>query len=923
MDDARTIANFFAMLTGLNGGNRPLRLRLSMPDGVRDDQLLPQRVTGSESLCGGIEYWVLCVSTDPCLPLKQFIAVAAELQIVTDGGELRSVCGLVAQAAAGDADGGLATYQLVIRDALALMEKRVNTRIFRNKNEIDITRVLFGEWTAHNPILAGILKLELAGLFDQKPAPVREFTMQHNESDAAFLRRLWKRRGIAWLIRSRAGGGHTLVLFDSPHFLPRSNAGTVRYHRDHATEQRDTVTGWQAIRTLQPGTLERHSWNYAQPDSDNFQRARTRTQQDHGPHGNAYSATLDDFLVDMPHAGDSHDDYCTLGELRMLRHDYEAKCFTGEGSVRDFCAGEWFALTWHPEIDAHPAAEREFLLTSVEIDVENNLPKEADERVRRLFNGNRWLSSVDSFDRPADSHAVRYRNRFTCVRRGVAIVPAFDPRTDLPRPQLQSALVVGPEGEEVHCDAYGRVKIRFPAVRVADHEHAHGVGANYNEHDSAWVRVASNWAGDGGAHHQCGTVGLPRVGSEVLIDFMGGDPDKPIIVAQLYNFLAHPPALSVNGELPGNRYLAGMRSREIKGARGNQLRLDDTSGQISAQLASDHGNSELNLGWLTEPRKAGKGRARGEGIELRSDEAMALRSAKGMLLSTWQRFNAKGNAMDRAEYLDLMEECVQLFRSLGNYAAKHEALAIDDKDQSKLQKDIGQWEQASNTDPQAEPGGEPAIGVTAPAGISFATPKTVLTYAGVNLDTVAQQHMQLTAGQRYNVNAGKGISLFSHHDGIRVIAHHGKLLMQSQHDHTQINAAKDVTITATEGKILGMAKEIVLIADDGSFIKIGGGITLGTKGTIAHHAALFPFTGPQTMKTELPVFKDDPTDERFVLKYLPHVDGGTIAANRKYAITLSDGAIVKGVSDAEGKTDLLERDAMQFASIEILSRDSE
>ena len=141
--------------------NRPLRLRLAYAQGINDDVLLPQRIHGTETLCGGIEYRILCVATDAQLPLKQFIAVPAELQIVTDRGALRSVCGIVAEACAGQSDGGLATYQLVLRDALALMDKRINTRVFLDKTELQIVQLLFEEWRQGNGILAASLALEI------------------------------------------------------------------------------------------------------------------------------------------------------------------------------------------------------------------------------------------------------------------------------------------------------------------------------------------------------------------------------------------------------------------------------------------------------------------------------------------------------------------------------------------------------------------------------------------------------------------------------------------------------------------------------------------------------------------------------------------------------------------------------------------
>ena len=355
---------------GLSEANRPIRLRLSQEQHVLEDVLLVKRITGNETLCGGLEYRLLCVSTHADLPLKAFITLPVELQFVTDRGDVRAVCGIVAQAAAGQADGGLATYELVVRDALALMAQRTNTRVFRNRNELDIAEVILDEWRQTNPVLAKAFDVDWSHVTGTYPA--REFTMQHNESDADFLRRLWKRRGIAWCIRpgkaSQAGSddtpAHALVLFDDAFTLPQNAAGTVRFHRDDGTEKSDTVIAWSAVRTLRPGNVSRQSWDYLQARP---MTSTTSSRIDQGTMGNQFAASLDDYLIDMPHAGEDGDDYRRLGELRMKRHEYESKCFYGEGSVRALCVGEWMALSGHPDIDTHAANEREFIVTRLEI----------------------------------------------------------------------------------------------------------------------------------------------------------------------------------------------------------------------------------------------------------------------------------------------------------------------------------------------------------------------------------------------------------------------------------------------------------------------------------------------------------------------------------------------------------------------------
>ena len=907
-----------ASITGLTGANRPIRLRLATERGPADDLLLVKHVNGVETMCGGLEYRLLCVAGKAGLPLKQFNAMPVELQFVTDTGRLRSVCGIVAHAAEGESDGGLATYQLVVRDALELMGQRINTRIFRSASEIDITHTILSEWRRNNAVMAGSFDFSLLNM---KSYPAREFTMQYNESDAAFLRRLWKRRGLAWFFQagkatesgSQEVSGHTLVLFDNNQSLNRNAAGTVRYHRDDGTESRDSITAWHALRSLTAGRVTRQSWDYLQAwPSANEETSRN----DQGVLGNQFAAGLDDYQIDPPHAGDNAADYRSLTTLRMQRHEYEAKYFEGESGARELCVGQWIGVTGHPEIDGHAEEEREFVITQLRIDAENNLPKSINDRVLRLFRLNKWRADEDDggLAQASAERGARYTNRFTCVRRAIPIVPAYDPRIDLPRTEVQSVIVVGPGEEEVYCDQHGRVKVRFPACRPADHAHAQGAGASESDRDSAWVRVASSWAGE---HY--GAISLPRAGDECLVTFLGGDPDKPVITGRVHGGRTPPPAFSHRGHLPGNRFLSGIKSREVRGLRYNQLRLDDTPGQISAQLASEHGHSQLNLGHLGHPRSDGKGEPRGEGAELRSDEHVALRAAKGLLLTAWKRLNAVDSQLARAEYLSLMEQCLEQCRTLGDYAANNQALPVDDKPQAELQSKFKQWENGSNTAPDGLDGGAALIGVTAPEGLSFATSKAIVSYAGSNIDSVSQQHMQLTAGQRFNLNAGQGVSLFSHHGGIRAIAHHGKFLLQSQHDDTELNAAKNVKVTATDGKVVMMAKEIQLIAEDGSFIKIGSGITLGTNADIKHQAANFPFSGPATMHAELPTFGGGSPDQKFVLKYGAHTDGAVIAPNRQFEIDMTDGSTLKGISDAAGNTSLLQSDAMHIANIRILT----
>ncbi|MQA42274.1 type VI secretion system tip protein VgrG [Rugamonas sp. FT29W] len=897
--------------------NRPLRLRLDLPGGVNDDMLLPQRVFGTEALCGGIEYRVLCVSSNASLPLKELIAVPAALEFVTDRGDLRSVCGIVTEASSGDSDGGLASYQLVLRDALSILEKRINTRVFRNMDEVEIVQRILNEWRQKSSILGVCFKHEVDEAFSQREYPKREFTMQHNESDAAFIRRLLKRRGIGWYVRAEGGEYpmHTLVLFNNADSLRQNAAGTIRYHRDAATEERDTITSWSAVRSLQPGVVTRHSWDYRNSQGRDFMMADATSGVDQGVSGNDLAASLDDYQILAPHAGDDNEDLCRLGKLRMQRHDYETKCFHGEGSVRDLCAGEYFTLAEHPEVDEHPAEERDFVVTALQVNAQNNLPKALAARVERLFARSRWMQGAQELQMQRDvadkvaSGPLRMHIQFTAVRRGVVIVPAYDPRTDLPQALMQSAIVVGPEGEEVHCDQMGRVKIRFPGTRAVDHEEAANAGASDTETDSAWVRVASNWAGNGpGSLQQCGTIGLPRIGTEVLVNFLGGDPDKPIIVGQLYNQQAQPPALNNAGDLPENRYLSGIKSREVHGSRANQLRLDDTKGKINAQLSSDHAGTQLNLGFLTGTRKKGADSTRGEGAELVTAESISVRAGNGILLTA--KLDDSGAQLARTELIATSELLNSIADQLASLAKTH----ASDEDVSPQLSDLISRVRSWNAGTKLG-----VIAGSAPDGLLLGSEKNIAIGAQTNLDLVCAQCLQLSAGKNIFVRALKSISMFAHGLGMKLIAASGNVLVQAHNGDIDLTATGRIRISA--GKGIELMSPEVKIAAQGAQVNLGNGeITQQSKSTHTIKSSKFVHTtggGGDVGEIKFPSTEIE-TDERVILF---HSQNGEPVVGRRYRLTLPDGSTIDGVTDGQGKTSLATGKEMGDIEVTIFPED--
>ena len=889
-------------LSGLSEARRPIRLRLSTANGVVDDLLLVKQISGVETICGGVEYALLCMSTRAGMQLKQFIANPVELQFVTDTGGLRAVCGIVGAAIEGHGDGGLATYQLIVRDAFSLFENTCNSRIFRNASEVDITNIILREWREANPVAAGAFNFDIGHL---KSYPSREFTMQYNESNAGFLRRLWKRRGIAWFIQpgaatdkgSDAIAVHTLVLFDDAMSLKENAAGAIRYHRDAGTEQRDSITSWQAVRTLTTGSVTRRSWDYAQAWS---MGSADTSSNDQGTLGNQFSASLDDYLVDVPHAGDDAVDYRSLGALRMQRKEYEAKFFQGEGGDRNTFVGQWRRMEGHPEIDSHPAEEREFVVTELRIEAENNLPKALNEQVSRLFALNHWSRDRHDLEQASAERGVRFTNRFTCVRRGVPIVPAYDPRTDLPRTEAQTVIVVGGANEEIHCDEFGRIKVRFPACRVKDHEHAQGAGASDSDRDSAYLRPASSWAGE-----RYGAISLPRAGDELLAIFLGGDPDKPIIVGRVHNAKRPPPAFSHTSILPGDKHLSGIVSREGKGQRSNQLRMDDTPGQISAQLESEHGHSQLNLGYLTQPRQDGKGEARGEGAELRSDQAVAIRGGEGVFISAEASLRAAGRLLERAGLNGIAEALKTIQKQLAELADAHNAGATDGEPLAQLAGHVKQWEQGSNTaaGTAGAAGGQPVVAIEAPAGLMLGSQANVSIGAQTHVDVVSVGNAQVSAGRKLMLHAMQSISLFAHKLGVKLIAASGKVEIQAHEDNVEISASKRIVLVATD-EIVFQAPKVTFVTQGAQVVVGEGAITQQCTGAFGVKSANVAFTGPAGGD---PISMRMPQSNTVHDQHVRVVDlnTGEPLANQRYRATMEDGQVIEGTTDTKGLTQIL------------------
>lgn len=859
---ASSLAAAAAALYAYTDESRLLSLHLDRADPAQD-RLVVQALRGREALseCAGFE--LDCLAVDARIEAKALLGRRASVRLTGSMGAARWFNGVIMRVEPGEADGGRRRYRLSLRPALALLETVRSTWIHQSLSVPDIVEAELRRWKA------GIV--DLTWRFDLVQSyPVRGFTALHLESPLAFIERLCAEEGIGYRFEhpspdEAAVGATLLIFFDNSVSLPMNAQARTRFHRVDLPTGEETVDRWSSERRIVPGAASMTSWEYKDA---RVLASSVPTNHRHGA-AQGLASMLEDYLPQTHHYGTGSADLARYARLRMEAFEAQAKVFSGEGSVRSFIAGTATELAGHFDVGDGEGQSDEtarFLLLSVEYEARNNLP-------------------AGLADGTCSSPTPGYRNRFTAIRHAVRWRPAFD-HTRHAKPTvrgLQSACVVGAEGSEIDVDEYGRVLVHFHWDR--------------EQRNSCRLRVANALAGD-----TWGMQTLPRIGQEVLIDFIEGDIDRPVVVGAIHNGAHMPPRFSGQGSLPANHALSGIQTRELGRGRGyGELLFDDTHAQLRTKLSSEHASTQLNQGWLCTPRAEGQAEPRGEGFELRTDAAGSVRGAKGLLLTAFGRLRASGAQLSREETASLMDECLQLFRQLGDYAERHEAGATEPGPHAKLNDDFKQWENGSNTATGGAGGGSPLIAVTAPAGVHVSSPRSVVTHAGSTVDTVALQHLQFASGERTTLNAGQGMSLFAQSGGIKLIAHQGKLQLQSQHDDTRISAAKDLKLAASGGQLQGMAAdEILFSVAGGAYIKLAGGnVEIGAPGTVRVRAASHDWSGPASMTCDLPRFGAEDLGRTPVL--VRPTDGAPVEG-QNFEIERPDGSILKGTTDSQGRT---------------------
>lgn len=840
------ISQFNALLDwAINPTHRAIMIQFA--ENCLNHQLFLQHIDAKHALNAGLNAQLLCLSDQPDLALKGFIGLPVAVDQRTDHGQLFRTCGIITSASRGDSDGALTCYHLTMQDPTALWHKRRNSRVFMDKSVPDITQLLFSEWQSHSPLFAKTLTLDCSGLSQQHE--MRPFVMQYNESDYDFLTRLWRSEGINWLIdeaqlivpsSSTALQPQRLRLIDDNSAFKQLPRQAIDYHLNSAVEQSDHISRLIAHRHIQPTAVQVQHW---QPRYSDIQQAQSSSLHQHSnKHPNASlnleqafalsPAWVEDLAATAQTGSSSQQPLQQLNQNLRHYYDAQAKQFIAEGSVRDVQTGYWFSLRRHPEIDQHAVDEREFLIIEKQFYHSNNLPSHLGQPINILLAKTQSPIQQTIQQKTLAHDGLPYLlhdrqgSKLTLIRRTIMVKPEYNPLLHTAKSHPQRARVVGTAGESIHVDAWGRIKVQFLFSRAQDNQHSGGAGSSGTDQDSAWIDVLTAWAGDSNSDQNYGTRFLPRVGEIVVIGFFEGNADRPFVMGRIHEGSRQPTQFDHIGALPQTRALSGIKSQEVDGTGFNQLRLDDTTGQISAQLHSSHGASQLNLGNLSHPKQNETSAGRGEGFELRTDQFGAVRAGKGLLISTHVQQDTKGH------HLDAQAASAQLTASLNGSKVLSELATQQHTDSLDALPSVEAFIAAINQlDADTAARFEQAILLlTSPNGIALTTPDNIILQASEDISSSASGSINLSTQSSMIGHASDSISLFAAGQGIKAFAAKGKLELQAQADNLEAIARKNIKIISTEDRIeitspqemvINAGGSQVLLNASGVFIKTG------------------------------------------------------------------------------------------------------
>ena len=503
---------------------RLFRLYTLLPE---DKRLYLETLHGVEQLSAPFRFELRLVSRNAAIELKELISGPVTVGIVQTDGSERYINGYVSSFAFERNDSGWAGYRATLVPWTHFLTLRQDSRIFQKESIPKIVEKIFGEYGA-----TADYEWRL-----QRSYEPWDFIVQYQESDYHFVSRLIEREGWSYFYEWSPAGHKLIITDDTPnqgYCPPLPLYPEIEFNGGNRTTKLNSVSDFQAVRELQPGKVTVDTYDYQAPRGLRLAEVPTVADQGSAPKLEIFDGTPG-FAYRNRAEGERY------ARQRMEGYEARAKFFHGATDCPDFTIGRTIALKEHHWFD-DPETHR-MLLLRVEHFGRNNI-------------------------RPDDPS--EYSAQFVCQRRSVP----YRPEATHAKPSiagLQTATVTGPPGEEIWTNKSGCIKVRFHWDRRA----------KFDATSSCWIRVSQPWAGEG-----WGTIAIPRVGQEVVVGFMEGDPDRPMVLGSVYN--ADQPAPY---GLPAGGHMMGFKSNSTPGGGGySEMVIHDTKGK---ELVNIHAQKDM------------------------------------------------------------------------------------------------------------------------------------------------------------------------------------------------------------------------------------------------------------------------------------------------------------------------------------------
>ncbi|MBT2791699.1 type VI secretion system Vgr family protein [Paraburkholderia strydomiana] len=868
-------------------------LKLDTPLGT--NVLLPQRLLGHSRLGRDYEFTLDAVSTSDNIELKKLIAQPVTLWIQQTDQSYAPHHGYVHTARRLGSDSAIASYQIGFVSWMHFLRFRKDARIWQDKSVDEILTDVFNM----HPQAQGAFRFAL-----RNPLPQRSFCVQY-EDDWNFCHRLMETEGLfGYFEQATNGKSHTLVVTDDIGSLQPLSPQTVDFYRSGTNSETDAFVQWSGTRTLQSTTLTTRTFDYKSPSSSANPKGTTvptlTTQGDLPQQAEVYEYT-GAYTYGQQDRGDH------LTKVRMEEWESRAKRFHGVGAVRRIDAGRWFELQDHPEHSTGSQQDRQFAVIAVEWVIENNLPASSGttdfpHSLKQTIAAARAQHANDPtlLIKSADGSEGFLLVSVEAQRRTVPFRSPFE--HGKPKMHMQTATVVGPANEEVFTDPLNRIKVQMHWDRLNPGD----------ENASCWMRVAQSHAG--GGH---GGVHMPRVGEEVIVSFLDGDCDKPLVTGRVYNGAKTP-------DWHSNGILSGYKSKEYQGSGYNQMVMDDATGQNRVQLYSTTANSQLHLGYLIAQTGNSRGAYLGSGFDLKSDAYGALRAGQGLYVSTHPTVGTSSQPLDVREANSQLVNSKSVIEALSQASETHQAESLKDgHDSLKAFTDATQSSVAGVTGSGGNTAGggtgnangfkEPIMLFATPSGIGMSTQRSAHVAATEHVNLVSGQSTHIATGKSLLASVAEKISLFAQNAGMKLFAAKGKVEIQAQGDNLEITAQKTLKLLSATERIDAAAKQEILLTAGGAYVRISGGnIEIHAPGKVDIKGSQHSFAGPTSLDR---TYNTEGKKADMRIRYMDAE--GNVPEGEAIQLASEDGALHNVVLDGEGKGELKGIDFGKFVADQV------